>query len=52
LKDVFDDDNYSDEEKEKILRFYIRKNRNWPVWITDFEVNYASMQLRDLPPKR
>ena len=52
LKDVYDDDNYSDEEKEKILRFYIRKNRNWPVWITDFEVNYASMQLRDLPPKR
>jgi hypothetical protein len=28
LKDVYDDDNYSDEEKEKILRFYIRKNRN------------------------
>lgn len=52
LKDIYDDDDYSEEEKDKILRFYIRKNRNWPVWITDFEVNYASMQLRDLPPKR
>lgn len=53
LKDIYaDDDNYTDDEKEKILRFYVRKNRNWPTWYTDFEVNYASMQLRDLPPKK
>ena len=52
LKDIYDDDSYTEEEKEKILRFYIRKNRNWPIWVTDFEVNYASMQLWDLPPKK
>lgn len=53
LKDIYDDnDSYSDDEREKILRFYVRKNRNWPVWYTDFEVNYASMQLRDLQPKK
>jgi hypothetical protein len=29
LKDIYaDDDNYTDDEKEKILRFYVRKNRN------------------------
>lgn len=53
LSDIYaDDDNYSDEQKKKILRFYIRKNRNWPTWEMDFEVNYPTMQLRDLPPKK
>jgi hypothetical protein len=29
LSDIFDDDlTYSEEDKKKILRFYIRKNRN------------------------
>ena len=50
LKDVADDyDDYPEEEKKNILRFYVKKNRNWPVWFVDFKVNYAIMSLQDLP---
>lgn len=53
LSEIYaDDDDYSEEQKKKILRFYIRKNRNWPVGYMDFEVNYPTMQLRDLQPKK
>lgn len=54
LKDTYDDewDVYDDNERKNILRFYIRKNRNWPVWYVDFIVNYAVMSLQDLKPKK
>lgn len=53
LSDIFDDDlTYSEEDKKKILRFYIRKNRNWPTGYMDFEVNYPTMQLWDLQAKK
>lgn len=52
LKDIADDyDDYPEEEKKNILRFYVKKNRNWPVWFVDFKVNYAIMSLQDLPSK-
>ena len=52
LKDIADDyDDYPEEEKRNILRFYVKKNRNWPVWFVDFKVNYAIMSLQDLPSK-
>lgn len=53
LRDVVDDnDDYSEEEKQNILRFYIKKNRNWPVGFVDFKVNYAIMWLQDLHYKK
>lgn len=52
LKDTYDDEGwYWEDEKDWILRFYIRKNRNWPIWYVDFKVNYAVMSLQDLKPK-
>ena len=38
---------YTDEQRKQILRFYIRKNRNWPVWEADLRVKYQYMQLSD-----
>lgn len=38
---------YTDEQRKQILRFYIRKNRNWPIWEADLRVKYQYMQLSD-----
>jgi len=38
---------YTEEQRKEILRFYIRKNRNWPTWEADLRVKYKYMQLSD-----
>lgn len=44
---TYEEWNYSDEQRKQILRFYIRKNRNWPTWEADLRVIYNKMQLTD-----
>ena len=41
------EDKYTEEQRKQILRFYIRKNRNWPTWEADLRVIYSKMQLTD-----
>lgn len=41
------EDKYTEEQRRQILRFYIRKNRNWPTWEADLRVIYSKMQLTD-----
>lgn len=41
------DNDYTEEQKKQILRFFIRKNRNWPIGEADLRVKYSVMQLTD-----
>lgn len=43
----YEDAAYTEEQRKQILRFYIRKNRNWPTWEADLRVKYNIMQLSD-----
>lgn len=43
----YEDASYTEEQRKQILRFYIRKNRNWPTWEADLRVKYNIMQLSD-----
>ena len=40
-------DDYPTDYRNQVLRFYIRKNRNWPIWDADLRVKYKYMQLSD-----